>query len=90
MVVRYEVSTTVIMKITVFWDVLPCSLIDVSEERAAAFFEVDDGSNSFLRCVGKHVSYFTASRTRRQYSSHFMGVIGFHISSPSDGFTVTD
>jgi hypothetical protein len=42
--VRFEVPTGMTMEIAVFWDVMPCSLIDrnVSKEPTASIFKVED------------------------------------------------
>jgi hypothetical protein len=40
---RFEVFGSVTLKITIFWDVTPCSLVEVtdaSEERAASIFRI--------------------------------------------------
>ena len=49
----FEFFVTVFMKITISWDVTPCSLFD------------DDGSR-FLRNVGTHLPDYMASRPGRQ------------------------
>lgn len=44
--VIFEVFTTVAMKITVVWDMMPCSLVDmynVSDKSVASVFSVNDG-----------------------------------------------
>lgn len=41
-----QVFTTVVMKITVVWDMMPCSLVDmynVSDKSVAYIFSVNDG-----------------------------------------------
>jgi hypothetical protein len=38
--VRFQVLTVASMKMSVFWDIAPCSLADVSEELAAAIIRV--------------------------------------------------
>jgi hypothetical protein len=57
--VRCQVLTVVSMKITVFWVVAPCSLVD----------RPDDGGSNHLGNVGKLLPDYTAQHRRRQSSS---------------------
>jgi hypothetical protein len=65
--------TTVTIEIIAFWDVTPCSLIDVidaTEEHAsfvfrdADFFSNDYGDNVCFRNICKHIQEYTASYLR--------------------------
>jgi hypothetical protein len=43
--VGFEVLTVVVMKSTIFWDIMPCSPLkstDVSEEHIASIFRVEE------------------------------------------------
>ena len=63
--VRLEVLTAVTVKITVFWDVTPCSLMctDVTDESAAAIFTVSTGRNMFIKLSADLRIY----QSRRRY-----------------------
>jgi hypothetical protein len=74
-IMRFEVITSVTMKITVFWDVMLCSLVDryFSEGRPVSFYRVgeafcpEDGGSRFLRNVGNDLPInYTASHSKRQ------------------------
>jgi hypothetical protein len=52
--VRFEILMVVAVKIIVFWDVAPCSLIDVYQLLCS-----EDGGSRFLYNVGKYL-YQTA------------------------------
>jgi hypothetical protein len=41
------------------WDVTPCSVVSISEERAASIFRSEDGDSKFLRYIGKYLSHYT-------------------------------
>jgi hypothetical protein len=43
----FEVLTAVVMKSTVFWDIMPCSPLRVNRR-----FDPEDGGDMFLRNVG--------------------------------------
>jgi hypothetical protein len=63
------VLTAVTMNITVFWNVKPCSLAEVtsvSEECTVSIFRLENGDNMFLRKVGERLPGYMASHLRRQ------------------------
>jgi hypothetical protein len=51
--VRFEVFMAVIVKTTVFWDVMLCSIVDVSDECTASIFmarRISQASNQQEAC----------------------------------------
>jgi hypothetical protein len=51
----------------VFWDVMPCSTVDVY--RLSEPFFSEDGGRTFLRNIGKYIPDYMASHTRKQQFS---------------------
>jgi hypothetical protein len=43
--VRFQVLTAMRMKMTVFWDVAPCSLVEINRRFRGAYRPDDGGSN---------------------------------------------
>jgi hypothetical protein len=74
--VRFQVLTAASMKIIVFWDVAPCSLIEVYQRFRGTYcihhHSPDDGGSKHLRNVGKFLPDYTAQHPRRQPSSSFI------------------
>jgi hypothetical protein len=67
-VVTLHVLRAVGIKMTVFCDVTPCSLVngtDVSKELAASVLYREVGGHRFLRNVGTKLSNCMASHTKR-------------------------
>jgi hypothetical protein len=60
--VQSEVLTAVTMKNTIFWDMIPCSLVFIKGIPK-------DGDNTFFHNVWKHIPDYMASYPRRQWSS---------------------
>jgi hypothetical protein len=69
---KFEVLMTATMKIFVFWDVAPYSLVDCyqifrrnpsSSEKSHFWPEV--GGSTVLRNVGNDLPYYTVSRSRK-------------------------
>jgi hypothetical protein len=68
--VRFQVLTTASMKMTLFWDVAPCSHVEASRRLRDAYclhYLDDDGGSTHLSNVGQ--SDYTAPNPRRQSSS---------------------
>jgi hypothetical protein len=68
-ITRYEVLTAVTMKVSVFWDVTPCTL----EKIFANFFD-EPGASSYRvdeMQVVKYLHDYTAFNSRRTQSSTF-------------------
>jgi hypothetical protein len=59
---RFEVPLALTVNITVFWDVTPCDLVDVSY--VLVFCSEDEGM-TLLRNVGEDLLEYTASYSRR-------------------------
>jgi hypothetical protein len=58
MIVTFEVLTQAIMKAIVLWDVMPCNMVDILEERIASSGPRRDlcpvdRSRVFIRNIGK-------------------------------------
>jgi hypothetical protein len=83
-VVTFQVFTTVSMKMTVFWDVAPCSLVKVERRFRGAYCSIiraflrklspspsfpEDIGKMFLRNAGNHLQDYTASQIRRLQST---------------------
>jgi hypothetical protein len=66
------------MKMTVFWDVAPCSLVEVYRRFRGTFFlhhqsdQPDDGGSKYLWNVGKLLADYTAQYLEGQSSSTHM------------------
>jgi hypothetical protein len=70
--VGFEVSTAVVMKSTIFWDITPCSLLATCFQAGfllGIFLDPEDGGDMFFRNVGRLSTDCTELYPRRQYSS---------------------
>jgi hypothetical protein len=70
-VVRFQVFMLASMKITVFWDVAPCSLVEVYRRFGGAYCLQLQGD---VKAVGKLLPEYTAQHPRRQPSSMYNSV----------------
>jgi hypothetical protein len=59
---RFEVLLALTLNITLFWDVTPCDLVDISY--ILVFCSEDEGM-TLLRNIGEDLSEYTASYFRR-------------------------
>jgi hypothetical protein len=49
---RFEALTAVNIKIAVFWDMTPCSVVDIHQLFRGLFFYLEDCGSRFIRNVG--------------------------------------
>jgi hypothetical protein len=83
LLIGFEVLTAVIIKSINFWDITPCSPLSVNRRFGGTYrqlsrwflvqliFYPEDGGDMFIRNVGWHSTDYTASYSRRWYSSVF-------------------
>jgi hypothetical protein len=73
--VRFEAVTAVTMKDTVFWNMTPCSLVEVclllGGLLIASIANPMDEGRTFLRSVSQILPEYTASHLMNQFSSEF-------------------
>jgi hypothetical protein len=72
LLVRFHVLTETGMKMAVFWDVAPCSLVDTDRHFRGAYclqHRTDNGGSKVLWNVGQYLPDYTAQHRRRQPSS---------------------
>jgi hypothetical protein len=70
--VRFQVLTAASMKMAIFWDVAPCSLVEVYRRFSGACCLHHQGKH--LWNVGKLLPDYTAQHPRRQLSSFLQNV----------------
>jgi hypothetical protein len=46
--VRFQVLKALSMKMTVFWDIAPCSLMEIAQRFSGAYCPSDDGGSKHL------------------------------------------
>jgi hypothetical protein len=69
---RFEVLRETSMKMTVFWDIAPCGLVDISLRSLHPY----DGGSKLLWNVGQYLSDYTVQYHRRQpYSKNIRSQI---------------
>jgi hypothetical protein len=64
--VKFQVPTAASMKITVFWDDAPCSLVEMDQRFRGAYcpyYHGDDGGSKHLWNVGQFLPDYTAHIT---------------------------
>jgi hypothetical protein len=69
MLVRFQVLTAASMKVTLFWDIAQCSLVEVDRRHQAV-----DGGSTYLRNVGLLQRDYIAPYPRRVLSSFVLGL----------------
>jgi hypothetical protein len=58
----FQVLTAASMKTTAFWDIAPCSLVEVARHQRS---RPDDGGSTHLKNIGQLLRDFTAQYPRR-------------------------
>jgi hypothetical protein len=78
--VRFEILMALTIMITIFWDVMPCSLVEVYTHswgtccppiQGRTVTSPEEGENTFLWEVGKLLPDYPGSHFKRQYFSIF-------------------